>query len=133
MSIEELKEKMHEYFRGRKNEMQVRARKLKEKGQEKEAELEMGRLAVYDIFGTMLEASELKVRMNPKYASGDKVKAFQQEYLMAFITQPAEWRVRYAKAKENRDEPEIALGELRLSTVQEIKEEFLRISREEKG
>lgn len=131
MSVDELKAKMHEYLQSGKTGMQARAKQLKAAGQEKEAKLEMGRLAVYDIFGTMLEASALKVKMNPQYASCDKSKAFIQEYLMAFITQPAEWRLKYIQAKESGREEEIALGELRLATVQEIKEEFLRISKGE--
>lgn len=133
MGIEELKSKMHEYLQGRKNEMQARAKKLREAGKEREAELEMGRLAVYDIFETMLEASALKAKMNPKYASGDKTRAFKQEYLMTFITQPAQWRLKYAQAKERGMAQEAELGGLRLSTVQEIKDEFLRISKGEQA
>ena len=121
MSIEELKSKMHEYLSNQKTAMQNTAKKLREVGEEEEAELEMGRLAVYDIFGTMLEASALKAKMNPKYASSDKVKAFTQEYLMTVITQPAEWRVKYAKSMEEGEHQEIELDELLLLTVREIK------------
>ena len=131
MTIEELKAKMQEYFVSRKNRMQARARELKALGQEEEAELELGKLAVYDVFGTMLEASALKAKMNPKYASGDKVQAFIQEYLMAFITQPAEWRLKYVQAKECGEERAASLEWLRLETVKEIKDEFLRISKGE--
>lgn len=130
MNIEELKAKMHAYFREKKNEMQVRAREYKDAGREQEAELEMGRLDVYDIFGTMMEASALKVTMNPKYASEDKVKAFTREYLMTFITQPAEWRMNYSKAKERGEQEEMKREELRLATVQEIRDYFVKISKE---
>lgn len=131
MTIEDLKAKMQEYFRDRKNAMQARARELRAQGQDAAAELEMGRLAVYDVFGTMLAASALKAKMNPKYASGDRVQAFIQEYLMAFITQPAEWRLKYAQAKERGEEGAASLEWLRLETVREIKDEFLRISKGE--
>lgn len=130
MSIEELKAKMQAYFREKKNEMQVRARELKDAGREREAELEMGKLDVYDVFGTMMEASALKATMNPKYASGDKVKAFTQEYLMTFITKPAEWRMNYSQAKERGAQEEMEREELRLATVQEIRDYFLKISKE---
>lgn len=130
MSIEQLKNQMNQYFMERKNQMQKKARQLQETGQEELAQLEMEKLDIYDIFGTMMEASALKATMNPKYAGKDRVKAFCQEYLMVFISKPAEWRVKYAAAKEQGDEKEMALQEVRLTTVQEIKDEFVKISKE---
>lgn len=121
---------MHAYFREKKNEMQARARELKDAGRDREAELEMGKLDVYDVFGTMLEASALKASKNPKYASKDRDEAFTQEYLMTFITQPGRWRMNYSEAKERGAREEMELEELRLSTAQEIRDYFLKISKE---
>ncbi len=130
MDIQQLKADMQRYFREQKNLMQQRAKEYSESGRQSEAELEMNRLDVYDTFGTMLEACALKAAMNPKFAGQDRTKVFCQEYLMTFITKPAEWRKSYACAKEHGDEAEARLEELRLVTVQEIRDEFLRISKE---
>lgn len=130
MNIDQLKKQMNQYFVERKNHMQKNAKQLQKSGQMEQAQLEMEKLDVYDIFGTMMEASALKATMNPKYAGQDRTKVFCQQYLMAFISKPAEWRLKYASAKEKGDEKEMALQELRLSTVQEIRDEFVRITKE---
>ncbi|MDE7299570.1 MAG: hypothetical protein K2N94_12200 [Lachnospiraceae bacterium] len=130
MDIEQLKADMQRYFREQKNLMQQRAKEYSANGQQREAEMEMNRLDVYDTFGTMLEACALKATLNPKFAGQDRTKVFCQEYLMTFISKPAEWRKSYTIAKERGEAQEIRLEELRLSTVQEIRNEFLRISRE---
>lgn len=130
MDIEQLKADMQRYFREQKNLMQQRAKEYSANGQQREAEMEMNRLDVYDTFGTMLEACALKATLNPKFAGQDRTKVFCQEYLMTFITKPAEWRKSYTIAKERGEAQKIRLEELRLSTVQEIRNEFLRISRE---
>lgn len=131
MSMEELKQQMRLYFQEKKTQMQRTARELQEMELETEAAYEMEKRRVYDVFETMMDACALKISMNPKYADKDKTVAFQQEYLLAFITKPKEWRINYALAMEHNDRNEILLGEVRLATVQEIRDQFVQITKED--
>lgn len=130
MNVEELKSQMHEFFMEKKNQTREKAKSLQADGEEALACLELEKIGVYDAFGTIMEASALEAETNPKYADMDKGKAFSQEYLMAFICKPSEWRMRYAAATGMEDWEQMTIGEIRLATVQEIKDEFLRLTKQ---
>ena len=127
MDIDELKNIMQQYFSEQKNKMQKQAKEYAAAGKQWESELEMKKLGVYDMFGTMIEACALKAKMNPKYNGKDRTKAFAGEYLATLVTISAEWKEGYVSAKKSQNRQEMELEKLRLDTMQEILEQFRKI------
>ena len=84
-----------------------------------EASFEKVKANVYDIFRTILSVAV-------KTGKGDP-GAVQRFFIQKAEQIPSNWAVSYEKAKEHHDAVKIQIEQIKLDTIQEIRENFAKI------
>lgn len=106
------------YFEDMKKQCNEKITELREQERGDEANLEKVRLNIYDIFLTMFEVS-LK--------SSSDAKKVGEAFLQKLDIIPKNWRASYKKAEEFGDEEKSCIEEIKLNTVEEIRNSFHQI------
>ncbi len=97
---------------------------LQEDDRRDEANFQKIRANVYDIFRTVLSAAQK--------AGNDDPKKIRQFFLLKTEQIPANWKTAYEAAKLHDDTERMVVEELKLNTIQEIRNAFLHCWEETK-
>lgn len=128
-----IKEKFIKVLEYKKEQCEAKIKDLMNANTTDEANLEKIKLNVYDIFCTLFNASYKKAYSNENISTEEAYEKLQETYLGYFNKIPAPWREKYQKAKEMDLVLDCVREEIKLETVDEIKEIFKKISIEVKN
>lgn len=115
-----IKEKLTEYNQA--------AMDLKEEDRDDEANLFKVRANICNIFTTMLQATDQKVKDKKLKDEQESNQLFCREYLKTFEQIPASWRSRLEQAKKNNDSITVLTEETKLDTANLLKSEFITLT-----
>ncbi len=96
--------------------LQQEERELAATDRKDESNLMKIRINVYGICKTLFEVSR-------KQNAGEALK---EDYLKRLTRLPENWKISYEKAKEHNDVEKIVIEEIKLQTLEEVKNEFLK-------
>ncbi len=97
---------------------------LKQEDKEDEANLEKVKLNIYEIFETLIAASEKKVLNQKNMTEEEKATAFCEDFFGYFDKIPINWRINYEKAKEYNDVTQYVIEENKLFVAEQLKNQF---------
>ncbi len=109
-------EEMNSYFEEKITECDKRKAQLLEDDRADEADFEKIKSNIYDVFRTVLSASQK--------ACGENEEAVKSFFESKTEQIPASWRVSLEKAQEHGDEKKICIEKIKLSVIEEIKGKF---------
>lgn len=92
-----------------------------------EAILYKVRTNICDIFTTLVGSTEKKVASMKLTIDAEQTKAFNNEYLLAFEKIPASWAANLEKAKKFNDPIAAKTEEVKLDTVNILKNKFTEL------
>lgn len=126
-TIEEIKKEYLEFSKEQAEKCKKLIQVLKQEDKEDEANLEKIKLNIYEIFESLITASEKKVLNQRNKTEEEKTAAFCEEFLAFFDKIPTNWRVNYEKAKEYNDVTQYVIEENKLSVAEQLKNYFSSI------
>ena len=97
---------------------------LKQEDKEDEANLEKVKLNIYEIFESLIAASEKKVLNLKNMTEEEKATAFCEDFFAFFDKIPINWRINYEKAKEYNDVTQYVIEEIKLFVAEQLKNQF---------
>lgn len=115
--MNEIVERMNCYFENQIAVCKQQEAVLREDARTDEANFQKIRANVYDIFRTILSVAQRTGKDDP-----DAVKQF---FLVKAEQIPANWKAAYDAAKQHEDAERLLIEQIKLDTVQEIRNEFL--------
>ncbi|QSX04830.1 hypothetical protein JYG23_08950 [Sedimentibacter sp. zth1] len=95
-----------------------------------EADLEKIKANIYDIFTTMVTATEKQINNKKILSEEEKYNDFCISYLKIFDKIPASWRAKLEKAKKNNAVIESVIEEVKLSVADELRNIFKKLMEE---
>ena len=123
-NIETLINQYTEILNKRKEECKLSCEELINDNCKDEADLEKIKLNIYDVFNTLIGATQKQILAKKDIDENVRYNAFCQAYLQTFDKIPQSWRVKLDKAKENNNIIEIVIEESKLNAANELKNIF---------
>ena len=117
--IDQKVSKLNTYFDRQISLCQQRNKALLADDRMDEADFEKIRANVYDIFRTILSVAAQSAKNEPEKIR--QIFALKTEQI------PSNWSMAYEKAKQHDDAVKMKIEQIKLDTIREIKETFIRI------
>ncbi len=111
----------------KKEKCKLKCHELIKDNREDEADLEKIKLNIYDVFTTLVEATQKQILDKKDIDESLKYEAFCSAYLQTFDKIPQSWIIKLQKAKENNDVINIVIEEAKLSVASELKNIFTNL------
>lgn len=126
-NIETLIKQYTDLVNNKRDKCKLECNKLTNDNRKDEADLEKIKLNIYDVFTTLVGATQKQILAKKDIEDAAKYEAFCDAYLKTFDKIPESWRVNLKKAKENNAVINIVIEETKLSVAQELKNTFTNL------
>lgn len=111
----------------KKEKCKLKCNELTNDNRKDEADLEKIKLNIYDVFTTLIGATQKQILTKKDIEEALKYDAFCNTYLQTFDKIPQNWRDKLEIAKDNNAVIEIVIEETKLSVASELKSIFTNL------